>query len=148
MLALVYIILGLSSVDAAEPLSTYSQNFGWDDQQPTQHVQTTTVLYHQEPPILQETTTLRRCVPLIATMIATPLLAFVGVKLGSSVWFQSSGIAHIGNQALERVLTYYPNAPRNMFALLISGITCTTVALIHASGLRVQINFVGQLGNN
>jgi hypothetical protein len=84
---------------------------------------------------------LSKSVPFIFGGVATPLLAYVGVKAGSSVWFQSTGLAQTINTALSSFVSFYPNAPRNIFALLLSWGVCSTFGLIKASNLHLSLSF-------
>ena len=84
---------------------------------------------------------LAKASPFIFVGVATSLLAYVGVKAGSSVWFQSTGLAQTINTALSSFVSFYPNAPRNIFALLLSWGVCSTFGFIKASNLHLSLSF-------
>lgn len=84
---------------------------------------------------------LAKASPFIFVGVATPLLAYAGVKAGSSVWFQSTGLAQTINAALSSFVSFYPNTPRNIFALLLSWGFCSTFGLIKASNLHLSLSF-------
>lgn len=115
----------------------------WEDQQrypgidPSQHssVESQPQLTERFP------STLSKAAPFIFVGLATPVLAYVSVKAGSSMWVQSTGVAQTINDALKRFVSFYPNAPRNIFALLVSWGVCSTVGLIKASNLNLALYF-------
>ncbi|MBX3486715.1 MAG: hypothetical protein KF798_02275 [Candidatus Paracaedibacteraceae bacterium] len=132
LLSLIFMIFSVHAQDfqygdAADP------NYGMEraDQQPLQAVQ----LSVNQPSFLSQAT------PFIIVGIATPALAYLGVKIGGSVWIQSTGIAQTINVALTSFIGYYPKAPRNIMALLASWGFCATLGLIKASGLTLAISF-------
>lgn len=80
-------------------------------------------------------------IPYAVAIVGTPILAYAGVKFGSSMWFQSTGVAHVLGTTLKTILEYYPHTPRNITALLVSWGACTTAALFYASDLRLTLSF-------
>lgn len=80
-------------------------------------------------------------IPYAVAIVGTPILAYAGVKFGSSIWFQSTGVAHVLGTTLKTILEYYPHTPRNITALLVSWGACTTAALFYASDLRLTLSF-------
>ena len=94
-----------------------------------------------EPPAPQRSL-LSQAAPFIFVGVATPVLAYVGVKAGTSAWFQSTGLAQSIQTAVSSFVSFYPNAPRNVFALLLSWGICSTVGLIQASRLKLSLYFL------
>lgn len=94
-----------------------------------------------EPPAPQRSL-LSQTAPFILVGVATPVLAYVGVKAGTSAWFQSTGLARTIQTAISSFVSFYPNAPRNVFALLLSWGICSTMGLIQASKLKLSLYFL------
>ncbi|MBX3457735.1 MAG: hypothetical protein KF820_05180 [Candidatus Paracaedibacteraceae bacterium] len=114
----------------------------WDGQPQYEHrtSQYTQPLENTQQPT-EQYSLLSKSVPFIFVGVATPLLAYVGVKAGSSLWFQSTGLAQTINTALSSFVSFYPNAPRNIFALLLSWGVCSTFGFIKASNLHLSLSF-------
>lgn len=97
---------------------------------------------HETPPQPPHHSLLPQAALFIFVGVATPVLAYVGVKAGTSVWFQSTGLAQSIQTAISSFVSFYPNAPRNIFALLLSWGICSTVGLIQASKLKLNLYFL------
>lgn len=111
----------------------------WDGSSyPEEHHQQTQQL---EPPAPHHSL-LSQAAPFIFVGVATPVLAYVGIKAGTSAWFQSTGLAQSIQTAISSFVSFYPNAPRNVFALLLSWGICSTVGLIQASKLKLNLYFL------
>ncbi len=116
-----------------------------DDWQEQQHYHPSNqyTQQHETPPQpAPQRSLLSQAAPFIFVGVATPVLAYVGVKAGTSVWFQSTGLAQSIQAAISSFVSFYPNAPRNIFALLLSWGICSTVGLIQASRLKLSLYFL------
>ncbi len=135
LLSLIVMVLSVNAQDSPYQYGdAIDPNYGMEqaDQQPLQLEQQLPV---NQPSFLSQAT------PFIIVGIATPALAYLGIKIGGSAWIQSTGIAQTINVALASFIGYYPNAPRNIMALFASWGFCATLGLIKVSGLTLAISF-------